>query len=232
MMLPVVGAPGCCAVCHTRLLVGRRQALRFPVLAYRLPHTEGLSVPLHGGVHAGANNQEISPLQDARNHDTELFPFFLSAVRLGLRYPLSSAEGGAFRLGVAQPWGGGGRGGGGGGGGGGAPPPPPQRILRSCWAGEGLWAYQEGQMGQKMVRFAQLGAARSRRDKSIEVGEVGSKRPSSGGNGGHVLSLYPLTWRSLCRRRWGAAGVQQQARREPVDRDGQVEMCSFDQIVR
>ena len=52
-------------------------------------------------------------------------------------------------------------------------------------------------MGQKMVRFAQLGAARSRQDESIEVGEVGSKRPSSGGNGGHVLSLYPLTWRSL-----------------------------------
>ena len=33
----------------------------------------------------------------------ELFPDFLSAVRLGLGYPLSSAEGGAFRLGVAQP---------------------------------------------------------------------------------------------------------------------------------
>jgi hypothetical protein len=40
-------------------------------------------------------------------------------------------------------------------------------------------------MGQKMVRFAQLGAARSRQDESIEVGEVGSKRPSLGGNGGH-----------------------------------------------
>ena len=59
-------------------------------------------------------------------------------------------------------------------------------------------------MGQKMVRFAQLGAARSRQDKSIEVGEVGSKRPSSGGNGGHVLSLYPLTWRSLCGCGWRA----------------------------
>jgi hypothetical protein len=54
-------------------------------------------------------------------------------------------------------------------------------------------------MGQKMVRFAQLGAARSRQDESIEVHEVGSKRPSSGGNGGHVLSLYPLIWRSLTR---------------------------------
>jgi hypothetical protein len=54
-------------------------------------------------------------------------------------------------------------------------------------------------MGQKMVRFAQLGAARSRQDESMEVGEVGSKRPSSssGCNGVHVLSLYPLTWRSL-----------------------------------
>jgi hypothetical protein len=52
-------------------------------------------------------------------------------------------------------------------------------------------------MGQKMVRFAQLGAARSRQDESIEVHEVGSKRPSSGCNGGHVLSLYPLIWRSL-----------------------------------
>jgi hypothetical protein len=52
-------------------------------------------------------------------------------------------------------------------------------------------------MGQKMVRFAQLGAARSRQAESIEVGDVGSKRPSSGGNGGHVVSLYPLTWRSL-----------------------------------
>jgi hypothetical protein len=40
-------------------------------------------------------------------------------------------------------------------------------------------------MGQKMVHFGQLGAARSRQDESIEVGEVGSKRPSSGGNGGH-----------------------------------------------
>jgi hypothetical protein len=52
-------------------------------------------------------------------------------------------------------------------------------------------------MGKKMVGFAQLGAARSRQDESMEVGEVGSKRPSSGCNGVHVLSLYPLTWRSL-----------------------------------
>jgi hypothetical protein len=56
-------------------------------------------------------------------------------------------------------------------------------------------------MGQKMVRFAQLDAARSRQDESKEVHEVGSKRPSSGCNGVHVLSLYPLIWRSL----WPAA---------------------------
>jgi hypothetical protein len=43
-----------------------------------------------------------------------------------------------------------------------------QRILRSCWAGEGPWAYQEGQMGQKMVCFGRLGAARSRQDEPIE----------------------------------------------------------------
>jgi hypothetical protein len=44
------------------------------------------------------------------------------------------------------------------GGGGGAP----QRCLRSCWAGEGEghWAYQEGQMGQTLVRFGQLEAQR------------------------------------------------------------------------
>jgi hypothetical protein len=59
-------------------------------------------------------------------------------------------------------------------------------------------------MGQKMVRFAQLGAARFRQGESIEVGGVGSKRPSSGGNGGHVVSLYPLTWRSLCAHHRGA----------------------------
>ena len=52
-------------------------------------------------------------------------------------------------------------------------------------------------MGQKLVCFGQLGPTRSRQDESKEVHEVGSKRPSSGGNGGHVLSLYPLIWRSL-----------------------------------
>jgi hypothetical protein len=52
-------------------------------------------------------------------------------------------------------------------------------------------------MGQKMVRFAELCGTRSRQDALIEVHEAGRIRPSSGGNGGHVLSLYPLIWRSL-----------------------------------
>jgi hypothetical protein len=72
-----------------------------------------------------------------------------------------------------------------------------ERFLRSCWAGEGLWTCQEGQMGQKMVCFAGLSGTRSRQGESKEVHEVGSKRPSSGCNGVHVLSLYPLIWRSL-----------------------------------
>ena len=73
----------------------------------------------------------------------------------------------------------------------------PRKFRRSCWAGEGLWACQEGQMGQKMVRFGGLRGTRSRQDASKEVHEVGWKRPSSGCNGDHVLSLYPLIWRSL-----------------------------------
>jgi hypothetical protein len=39
-------------------------------------------------------------------------------------------------------------------------------------------------MGQNLPLCAQLGAARSRQDESKGVYEVGSKRPSSGGNGG------------------------------------------------
>ena len=76
--------------------------------------------------------------------------------------------------------------------------PPPQRFLRSCWVGEGLWAYQEGQMGQKMGCFGGLRGTRSRQDESKEVHEAGRIRPSLGCNGVHVLSLYPLIWRSLC----------------------------------
>jgi hypothetical protein len=55
-------------------------------------------------------------------------------------------------------------------------------------------------MGQKMVRFAQLGAARSRQDESIEVGEVGSKRPSPGCNGVHFAWWGGL----ICALSWSA----------------------------
>jgi hypothetical protein len=55
-------------------------------------------------------------------------------------------------------------------------------------------------MGQKMVCFAELCGTRSRQDEPKEVHEAGRIRPSSGSNGGHVLSLYPLIWRSLIRR--------------------------------
>jgi hypothetical protein len=51
-------------------------------------------------------------------------------------------------------------------------------------------------MGQKMVCFGAPRGTRSRQDESKEVHEVGSKRPSSGSNGGHVLSLYPLIAKS------------------------------------
>jgi hypothetical protein len=54
-------------------------------------------------------------------------------------------------------------------------------------------------MGQKLVCFGPLWHARSRQDESRELHEVGSKRPSSGCNGVHVLSLYPLIWRLLSR---------------------------------
>jgi hypothetical protein len=52
-------------------------------------------------------------------------------------------------------------------------------------------------MGRKLVCFEALGGTRSRHDASKEVHEVGSKRPSLGCNGVHVLSLHPLIWRSL-----------------------------------
>jgi hypothetical protein len=87
----------------------------------------------------------------------------LSAVRLGLRLPSIFRRRRSFVLGFVL----------------GASParaprsgaggtPPPQRILRSCWAGEGIWACQKGQIGQKMVRFGQLVAVRSRQDELIE----------------------------------------------------------------
>jgi hypothetical protein len=75
--------------------------------------------------------------------------------------------------------------------------PPLQRFLRSWWVGEGLWAYQEGQMGQKIVRLGLRGTTRSRQCESKEVHEVGSKRPSLGCNGVHVVWWIGLIFRLL-----------------------------------
>jgi hypothetical protein len=47
-------------------------------------------------------------------------------------------------------------------------------------------------MGQKMVCFGQSRPTRSRQDELIEVGEVGSKRPSLGCNGVHVVRCSGL----------------------------------------
>jgi hypothetical protein len=44
-------------------------------------------------------------------------------------------------------------------------------------------------MGQNLLLCAQLGAERSRQDESKEVGGVGLKRASSGGNGGACRSV-------------------------------------------
>ena len=52
-------------------------------------------------------------------------------------------------------------------------------------------------MGQKLPLCGQLGAARSRQDESKEVGEAGSKRTSSGGNGGHHVWWSGLIFRLL-----------------------------------
>jgi hypothetical protein len=52
-------------------------------------------------------------------------------------------------------------------------------------------------MGQKMVCFAALSGTRSRQDESVEVGEVGSKRSSLGGTGGHVVWWIGLIFRLL-----------------------------------
>jgi hypothetical protein len=124
---------------------------------------------------------------------------------LSCGYPLSSAVGGAFRLGVAQPRAAprrrGGRAQGGG-------RPRPSEFCavvgrerasgptrRAKWAKK--WFALRHSAGMRGMYASTLSGTRSRQDESIEVGEVGSKRPSSGGNGGHVVSLYPLTWRSL-----------------------------------
>jgi hypothetical protein len=50
---------------------------------------------------------------------------------------------------------------------------------------------------QNLPLCAQLGATRSRQDESKEVGRVGSKRTSSGGNGGHVVRWVGLIFRLL-----------------------------------
>jgi hypothetical protein len=46
---------------------------------------------------------------------------------------------------------------------------PLEKIGRSGWPAEGLWGYQERQMGQNLPLCGQLGAARSRQDESKEV---------------------------------------------------------------
>jgi hypothetical protein len=55
-------------------------------------------------------------------------------------------------------------------------------------------------MGQKMGCFGGPRGTRSRQDESKEVHEVGSKRPSSGGNGGHVRWWIGLICALLCPR--------------------------------
>jgi hypothetical protein len=66
----------------------------------------------------------------------------------------------------------------------GGPPPPPARPSDFCAVAgrerEGLWAYQEGQMDQKLVCFAAArpSGTRSRQGASIEVHEAGRIRPS------------------------------------------------------
>jgi hypothetical protein len=103
------------------------------------------------------NNRKISPLQDARNYDMEFFPGFLVRCVLDCGCPLSSAEGGAFfglRAGHSSPSQG-------------AAPrrkwgrrrgnAPAPAIFAQLLGGKGLWACQKGQIGQKMVRFGQLG---------------------------------------------------------------------------
>ena len=61
-------------------------------------------------------------------------------------------------------------------------------------------------MGQNLPLCAQLGAARSRQDESKEVGELGSKRTSSGCNGVHHVWWSGLIFRLL-------AGAAQPPRR-------------------
>jgi hypothetical protein len=72
-----------------------------------------------------------------------------------------------------------------------------KKWAKSGWPAEGLWGYQEGQMGQNLPLCGQLRPTRSRQDESKEVGGVGSKRASSGGNGGHHVWWGGLVSRLL-----------------------------------
>jgi hypothetical protein len=72
-------------------------------------------------------------------------------------------------------------------------------------------------MGQKTDCLGLRGTTRSRQDESQEVHEVGSKRPSSGCNGGACLLWVPRRTRcylfiSSCvlTTRWNVASVEQQ----------------------
>jgi hypothetical protein len=66
---------------------------------------------------------------------------------------------------------------------------PQGHLLENLGEVAGLQRASGGTRGVKRAKTypvcAQLGAARSRQDESKEVGEVGSTRTSSGGNGGH-----------------------------------------------
>jgi hypothetical protein len=90
--------------------------------------------------------------------------------------------------------------------------PPPLRYFRSCWAGEGLWACQKGQIGQTMVCFGQLGAARSRQDELIERrpeeqgGELAFKGVFSVGFPASLLGGFPCDSGPLNGRKFTGAG--------------------------
>jgi hypothetical protein len=101
----------------------------------------------------------------------------------------------------------------------------PRKFRRSCWAGEGLWACQEGQMAQKLVRFGALSrGTRSRQDASIEVHEAVRIRPSSGSNGGHVRWWIGL----ICALLWGSLGSISIAKPRQTDGADLLALCSRD----
>ena len=73
----------------------------------------------------------------------------------------------------------------------------PQAEIFRAGGRIGRFGGQGGGLGQKMPFVGQPGTPRSRREEHFGIWEVGSKRPSSGGKGGHVLCLNPLIWRLL-----------------------------------